>query len=304
MVRVGLARSHESYEAVRRALDLVREDVCVPDDLPVLVNPNLVSTTVELATTPVDAVRATMDFLTEMGVKTFVVGEAAGESGATMEAFERFGYMTLKEDYDVELRDLNRDELISFEVLGPNLKPSVVRLAKSYFTSYVVSVARMKTHVKVVVTLAIKNMAVGSIFHPDRPNAKQIFSHDPQPINLSLARLNQSACPGLAVVDGVVGMEGNGPITGTPIRSGVALAGTDALAVDVVGAELMGFDPRTVGYLWYLGQLNRLSREQIEVVGEDPSHCVTRYRPHDTFAQQLPWWVEDWRSYVGGSYLR
>jgi hypothetical protein len=43
--------------------------------------------------------------------------------------------------------------------------------------------------------------------------------------------------------------KGNGSVKGTAVNSGVALAGTDALAVDLVGAELMGFDPRTIGYL-------------------------------------------------------
>ncbi len=69
MVKVGLARDNDSYEAVKKALDLIREEVRVPSELPVLIKPNMVSPTVELAATPVPAVRATMEFLSELGVE-------------------------------------------------------------------------------------------------------------------------------------------------------------------------------------------------------------------------------------------
>jgi len=84
-------------------------------------------------------------------------------------------------------------------------------------------------------------------------------------------------------------MEGNGPVKGTPVKSGVALAGTDALAVDLVGAELMGLDPRTIGYLWYLSQRRGLSREDVLVLGDDPAACVTRYQPCAMLQELLAW---------------
>ena len=311
MVRVGLTRGDESYEAVKAALELIRDDVRVPDDRPVLIKPNLVSNTVELAATPVQAVQATMDFLVELGVEKFIIGEAtAGPAGDTMGAFERFGYLPLKEHYDVEFRDLNQDEHVVFEAFDANLTPVNIRLDKSYFDSYVVSVARMKTHLQVIVTLAIKNIAIGCICNPDRhslawhvPELGR-FSHDPQPLNLYIARLDQTITPDLSVVDGVVGMEGNGPVSGTSVSSGVALAGTDALAVDLVGSQVMGFDYRTVGYLWYLSQIKGLSLEDVEVLGEDPSRCITRYKPYEKLQAILPWWVDNWKELLSGGYLK
>ena len=311
MLNVSLAKGDESYITVREALDLIRQEVHIPQGMPVLIKPNLVWPTVELCATPVEAVRATMDFLQEQGVKKFTIGEGTAlESGDTMGAFERYGYFSLREQYDVEFRDLNRDESVMFEALDDNLTPANIRLAKSCFDSYLVSVVRMKTHDQVVATLSIKNVAIGSILNPDRHDLAWhepqpgTFSHEPPSLNLSIARLNQTLPPSLAVIDGVVGMEGNGPVDGTPVSSGVALASTDSLAADLVGTGLMGFDWRTIGYLWYLTQLRGLSREDVQVLGEDPAKCITKYRAHDRMPWQLGWWVEDWKRYLGGHYLR
>ena len=310
MVNVGLAKGDTSYRAVTDALELIRDDVRIPSDRPVLVKPNMVSKSVELAATPVEAVHATMDFLASLGVEKFIVGEGtAGPDGDTMGAFERFGYFSLRDHFDVEFRNLNDNEWVYLEALGPSLEPVTIRLGKSYFDYYLVSVARMKTHLQATVTLSLKNTAIASIHNTDRHSgawhtpAPGKFSHDPKPMNLNLARLLRATRASLAVVDGVVGMEGNGPAEGTPISSGVALAGTDPLAVDVVGTEVMGFDPRTVGYLWYLSELEGLLRADVRVVGERVADCVTRYEPYEELQRILGWWVEDWRGYLEGDYL-
>jgi uncharacterized protein (DUF362 family) len=167
----------------------------------------------------------------------------------------------------------------------------------------------MKTHSQVIATLSIKNIAISAIHNPDRhswawhPHQPGVFSHEPGPLNLYLTRLYQTIRPGLAVVDGVIGMEHNGPVAGTPIASGIALASANALALDMVGAGLMGFDWRTLGYLWYLSRLEGLDRYDIKVIGEDPTTCVTRYLPHDNMPWMLGWWVNNWREYIRETYL-
>src|SRR5262249_17885397 len=69
--------------------------------------------------------------------------------------------------------------------------------------------------------------------------------------NPKLVALARATGPHLAVVDGFVGMHREGPRHGTPVRLGVVVAGTDAVAVDAVAAAVMGFDPRSIGYLVY-----------------------------------------------------
>lgn len=300
-----MAKGCKSYDTTLKALQLIQNDIDVPADIPVLIKPNMVFRSNALCATPVEAVRATMNFLTSKGVKKFVVGEGTGEpEGNTMGAFEDYGYFALQNDFDVEFRNLNIDEWVSFEIRDTNLEPATIRLAKSYFDSYVVSVARMKTHMMTQVTLAIKNIAVGSIINEDRhapswhePEPGR-FSHAPQPLNLNIARIIQAVQPNLAVIDGVVGMEGEGPGNGTPVESGIALASEDFLSIDVVGTELMGADPRVVGYLWYLMKLENFRRAEVEVVGEDPKTCVTRYQMYEGLPSILGWWIEKWRDYI------
>ena len=111
-------------------------------------------------------------------------------------------------------------------------------------------------------------------------------------INLNLALLAPHVMPHLAVLDGYEAMEGNGPTGGTPVPLRVAVAGTDALAVDVLGAALMGFDAREVGYLHYCARLGLGTADlaEIEVVGNATlDECRRSFRPHDRYKRQRRW---------------
>jgi len=82
-------------------------------------------------------------------------------------------------------------------------------------------------------------------------------------ITASILGLYQILPPVLAVVDGIIGMEGDGPLFGTPVQHGLLAVGKDAVAVDVICADLMGFDLHEVDYLsmaaWAgIGQTTRI----------------------------------------------
>jgi uncharacterized protein (DUF362 family) len=68
-----------------------------------------------------------------------------------------------------------------------------------------------------------------------------------------LAGLYQSLSPHIAIIDGTLGMEGNGPVEGRAVPMGAMLASTSALAVDAVAASLMGIESSDIGYLSLLG---------------------------------------------------
>ena len=293
MPRVSLVKGNESYDAVSRALSLIKDDVEVPSG-PVLVKPNMVSDHVDLSATPVAAIRAVLDFLQELGVRKFIVGEAT--SGNTVAAFERYGYTSLPDDYDVQLVDLREDETVDVVAYDADCEPMTFQVSRTVVESYRVSVARMKTHNRTVATLVIKNLAVGSII----PNRSKLCHAYPA-INLTLARMNMERPPHLSVIDGVVGMEGSGPVNGTPNHSGVALAGVNSMAVDATGARVMGYDPAVIGHLTYQMELEGLTPDDIRVLGEDVDDCVTKYENHPDYEAQMEWRVDRWRELLAGA---
>ena len=103
--------------------------------------------------------------------------------------------------------------------------------------------------------------------------------------------------PDLAVLDGVVGMEGNGPVRGTPVEQGVCLASTDWLAADRLGVELMGMDYSEVKYLQWCANagmgIDDLSR--IKVTGPDYKTHIVKYKLHKNIERQREWIIEDFK---------
>ena len=77
--------------------------------------------------------------------------------------------------------------------------------------------------------------------------------------------------PSLAIIDGIVGMQGDGPIMGDPIASGVVIVSRDGVAADVTGARMMGMAPEKIGYLMEAGRfLGQARSELIEQRGRGP----------------------------------
>jgi uncharacterized protein (DUF362 family) len=80
--------------------------------------------------------------------------------------------------------------------------------------------------------------------------------------------------PRFNIVDGIVGMEGNGPIQGTARHSGVLVFGEDPVAVDATAARLMGVEPERV---WYILQANRFLGNMDDARIEQRGEEVTRF---------------------------
>jgi uncharacterized protein (DUF362 family) len=120
-------------------------------------------------------------------------------------------------------------------------------------------------------------------------------------INLNLALIAPLVVPHLAVLDGFEAMEGNGPTHGTSVPMHLALASTDALAADVAGTTLMGFDAGEVGYLCYCREmgLGAGELEQIEIVGNTPlADCARSFQPHATYRRQRRWTLQNASQYL------
>jgi len=272
----------------------------------VVLKPNIVNTNVQLACTHVDTLEGILEFLKSIGKSENVIIAESAANAPTFDGYKNFGYYRLADKYGVKLIDLDQDSVdIVYVFDEKDFRPHAVRIAHTMLDpdSYIVSVARMKTHDRVFATLSLKNIVVGA---PIKENGftfgsnrkKGTTSDKPllhgngfRGINYNLYAMSDMLHPHLAVIDGFDGMEGNGPNDGTPVDHRVCVAGLDWLAVDRVGIELMGIDYSTVGYLNFCSQTGHGTTDlgKIQIIGESINDHRKKYKLSDNFKDQLIW---------------
>ena len=288
MPRVSLIKGDDRRSITRRSLELIADDIKrgLAFKRPVI-KPNFVSSTTQLASSHVDQIRGILDFLTGMYEGKIIIAEAACYDTHT--AYENFGYMRLLKEYNVELVDLNKGPYEMYSIIDRDNKSIGVRLSSLLLDkeSYIISAAKLKTHDTVVVTLSVKNIAVGSIVGKDKTAVHQGFKQT----NLILARLARRTRIDLAVIDGFEGMEGDGPSKGDPVHVGISIASIDALAADRVACKIMGVNFHDVGYLHYCAEqgMGEADLNKIEVLGERLSDCIRPFKLHRSVHEQYAW---------------
>jgi uncharacterized protein (DUF362 family) len=289
---VAIAKGKTRYDAVKRALEYIREDIAkdVFGKSSLIIKPNLVSSYVQLAVTHVDTVKAIIDFIRQYYGGKILVAE--GSASDTLTAYKNFDYTKLAREREIELFDLNQDNYREIMVYNDRYDEIPVRIAEKVLESdYRISAAVLKTHDTVIATLSIKNVVVGSIIRYDKHRIHQGY----KAINLNIYKIAKYVWPNLAIIDGYTAMEGNGPVSGTPVDMGTVIASTDPLAADTVGAYIMGFDPDDIGYLHYIKMagMGEGDIDKIEIVGERLEDVRRKFRPHSTYTSQRMWRIEE-----------
>ena len=261
----------------------------------VIIKPNNVYGDIPLCATHADALRGVLDLLKEVYDKQVIIAESTVFGKGTLATFEQYGYLPLEREYNVRFVDLNNiEDTTTHWILDKNHHPLGVRIIDTFLdpNAYFISVTRLKSHDTVVATLSIKNMVMASPRNEYTVrNDKSLVHQGPKGSNWNMFQLAKTIRPHLAVLDGVEGMEGNGPIRGTPVDHGVALASTDYISADVIGVGLMGIDVSDVGYLTYCidAGYGQGDRSKIKIIGPAPSHYVKKYRLHDNIDTQMQW---------------
>ena len=266
---------------VRDALRLLGVEV---RNLSVLLKPNIVEFDPGAAiNTDPHLVAATVAAMRSMGARSVTVAEGSGHRRDTQYIADRSGLLDLLRDVDAPFVDLNtapvrRVVLDShFTELGELWLPTPILDA-----DLVVSMPKLKTHHWGGVTLSLKNcfgMVPGRIYGWPKNVLHWAGMQG------SILDVAGAVRPGLAIVDGIVGMQGNGPIQGDPVNAGVIVVGTDPVAVDSTAARLMQIDPERVSYLSDAGRfLGQLRPELIDQRGEDPERLAVAFDLMPDFA--------------------
>jgi uncharacterized protein (DUF362 family) len=272
----------------------------------VVLKPNNVLIDVPLTSTHADTLEGVLEFLKSIRKLGNVIIAESAANGPTLDGFENYGYYRLVSKYPVRLVDLDQEPFDILYVFDEkDFRPHAVRMSRILLDpdSYVVSVARMKTHDRVVATLSLKNIVVGApVKDPGftwnakrKPGAKsdKAITHGSgyRGINYNLYTLSHQLHPHLSLIDGFEGMEGNGPNSGTPVDHRICVVSPDWLAADRVGIELMGIDFSKVGYLNFCAQAGSgiADLNHIEIIGEKLSDHIKPYKLNDNINAQLVW---------------
>jgi uncharacterized protein (DUF362 family) len=202
-------------------------------------------------------VEALVNVLRRRGVNEIAVGEASSVGVNVEESFRVSGYASLCRRLRVPLLNLNEVERRELRWIYGRLRLPRVALESDLY----INCAKMKTHFHTTVTLGVKNQK-GLLL----PEDKQ-FDHLEVRLHPALAEYARLARPHLTLVDGIVGMEGEGPTKGKPKPCGVLALGSDIYETDFACARFMGVDPMQVRHLAYAVERGHFGGSH-EVIGE------------------------------------
>jgi uncharacterized protein (DUF362 family) len=198
------------------------------------------------------------------GAREVIVGEGPGHRRDTEMLLEQSGMDDALREEGLRFVDLNVDAIGKL-VTASNL----TGLNHLYFphsilnADLIVSMPKLKTHHWAGVTLSLKNMfgAIPGVKYGWPKNFLHWYG-----ISESIVDINTSIQPGFAIIDGIEGMEGDGPLHGATVASEVLVMGDNLTAVDATAARIMGIAPENIDYLRYMmpygGTINQARIEQ------------------------------------------
>jgi uncharacterized protein (DUF362 family) len=288
----GSDRREMVYQALMPLKDEIEKGI---RDKQVIVKPNFVGTRNPLCATHADAVRGLLDFLKPIYKGKIIIGESSAFE-VTSNGYQNYGYIPLEKEYNVTLVDFNEHSTKPAWITDRNIRPAKIQVISEFLDpkNYFISITRLKTHDTVVATMGLKNILMASPVsqYNGRRYKREVHAGGPRWLNYNLFMLAQLMRPQLTVIDALEGMQGNGPVRGFSIDHGVALAGTDVLAVDSIGAQLMNIPLDNIGYLTYCAEagLGNADKSKIEILGgKDPKDYIKQYQLPDSIERQLEW---------------
>jgi hypothetical protein len=175
--KVALIKGNDRREITYQALRKIEDDVLVSiGNKKILIKPNFVITSRQLAATHVDAIRGILDFLEPHHKKQVTVGESTISRQGTFDGFKNYGYLPLEKEYNVKLIDLNKQPWKYRYVFGDGHRPTPIRIISDFLdpNTYIISAAKMKTHDRVVTTLSLKNILLGAPLNDYKKNDKRL----------------------------------------------------------------------------------------------------------------------------------
>lgn len=249
----------------------------------VVLKPNLVEYHMakRINTNPL-IVAAAIDAFKSLGAAEVIVADGPGHQRDTEMLLELSGLDAVVKSEKVKFVDLNIDNIhrvptaTTFTTMGELWLPETILNA-----DLVVSMPKMKTHHWAGVTLSLKNL-FGVIPSAHYGWPKNVLHWNG--INESIADIATTVKPGFTIIDGIEGMEGNGPLHGETVDSQVIVMSDNLAAADATASRLMGLDPTKIVHLDYMKRLGEpIAERRINQIGENLSNYRKDFKVIESF---------------------
>ena len=267
-IKVSLVKASDPYEGVRQAIELLElKKELTWRGTDVLLKPNLCSPfrpEESPAITHPDVIGATIRFLKEEGVRKVYVGDEPVWGLESKFCHEKSGVARIVKREGGVLVHFDEGKRTTRKIPEGRVYGSISIPAVFDEVDLWINMPKMKTSIMTLVTLCVKNL-FGIVSFKDRKRF-----HRGIDLAYALIDLAKALKPDLNIMDGIVAMQGMGAHSGTPYPLGVLIGSQNMLAADLVGTQVMGFNPLEP-VTNQLGLKDRLGMErldQIEIVGE------------------------------------
>lgn len=237
-------------ETIEKCLDRLDAGKVLKRRKLIIIKPNLINDSPHPITTHPDMVRALVEYIRNHSKARVVIAEGCGDCHLeTPEVFSRLGYEDLARDYGLELVDLNHAPLTRLKNHERDVFPEIF-LPRIALKGFLISVPVLKRHSLARVTLSMKNMmGLAPPSHYQQGGSwKKSFFH--ARMQRSIFELNLYRRPDLSIIDATVGMAEyhlGGPTCQPPVNK--IVAGFDPVAVDSIGAGLLGLSWKDVPHI-------------------------------------------------------
>ncbi|MCX8111299.1 MAG: DUF362 domain-containing protein [Syntrophorhabdaceae bacterium] len=225
--------------------------------------------------TDIRVIRALIDILLPVAKRIIIAEGSSINRSSTYQMFRHYGYDRLVDmDPDkVSLVDLNNDSLIERPIPEGKRMASrkiPVTLEKA---DVIINVPVLKIHFAAIVSLSIKSLQ-GAV-----PPLEKYMTHF-FGLWQNLVNIHKIIKPDLTIIDGLVGQEDFGPVSGSPKTMNILIGGTNPVAIDATAMRIMGIDPLTSPpvFLAYMQAMGPVEEDKIRIVGPDIKEIVSPFK--------------------------
>jgi uncharacterized protein (DUF362 family) len=280
---IGIAKNDNESLAINETLNLIQADNLINNNDVVVITPNWVQPwqpqTGDVVGT--ESLRTIIQFVKKNNPKRIIV--ATGSAGkSTMEVMQTVGYEKIIREEGIEFVDLNHGPFTRIQLNHDS--PNATNLNKIYDDmTFLISFAQLKLHSESTMTAAIKNIALGWPPTEEHGHPKQKLGIHNK-LHGFISAMGEKIKIDLSIVSANPAMVGTGPHDGVPRHTGIVISGTDPVAVDTVGARLLGFKTPAIHYLWDLqnkkvgiGEVEQMNIKGLQLVDAEKAFSKAVY---------------------------